>query len=236
MLQALQSRTSTFIASKEWSEIPFSIYQPSPMQCLITETAALPTLLRQTDQLLMSASETNHVRELCNAYLEILSRLESWEASFRDTTSPQFWTCSTNPSSRAPAPLDLCLWFPNITMANVYTHLWSFRIICVSEVSQLVSLFPSVGWCDSRMSTFIPDNCWEFLRSLSLQICSSMEYLMQDDLRLFGPMSSMLPLRTAYKVLIGDKNGQNQHIAYIKKLVEWLVGKRIRSAPYMVYT
>jgi hypothetical protein len=62
-----------------------------------------------------------------------------------------------------------------------------------------------------------------------------MGYLVQDDLKVFGPASAMLPLQTAYEVFIADKKKNMLHIIYIKELVERLVEKGIRSAPCIIY-
>lgn len=62
-----------------------------------------------------------------------------------------------------------------------------------------------------------------------------MGYLVQDDFKLFGPASAMLPLQTAYKVLITNEQKNNLHVTYVKELVQWLVEKGMRSAPYVIY-
>lgn len=207
------------------------------MQALLSQTACIPSLLQQTDTLLASRHEAtlDQATTLCDAYLELLSVMERWEQFLQYNYPGSMWDCSSDPNTSLPP--DHCLWFPDITMANVYTHLWTFRIICAVELGRLSSLFPLTGRqystaCNYFSSRGIQGHN-EFLAAL---ICRCMEYLVQDGAKLFGPLSAMLPLQTAYKVYIADKQKNSPHVAYIKDLVERLIRKGIRSAPYMIYS
>ncbi|KAJ6027700.1 hypothetical protein N7499_001158 [Penicillium canescens] len=238
MLQAFQSRTATFISSNEWIRIPFSGRRPSLMQTLISQAAHLPSLLQQTDTLLSSQHEEGLSRStiLCNTYLEFLLDMERWEQSLRNHYPGSICDSFVNSKSRTPAPPGRGISFPDITMANVYTHLWAFRIICATELGRLVSLFPLTHLQDSTTCNYFSSrDIQEHNECLARLICFCMEYLVQDDFKLFGPTSAMLPLQTAYKVLITNEQKNILHVIYVKELVQWLVEKGIRSAPYVIY-
>jgi hypothetical protein len=49
------------------------------------------------------------------------------------------------------------------------------------------------------------------------------------------PIFRSLPVQTAYKVLITNEQKNILHVTYVKELVQWLVEKGIRSAPYVIY-
>lgn len=206
------------------------------MQSLISEAATLPSMLQQTDQLLASLDEAKAIG-LCNSYLGLLSKMQRWEISLQTKDPESLCIRSSYSNSRELASGGHSLWFPNITLANVYTHLWSFRIICALELICLVSLFPSM-----KRQAFMPSlylsaqNVQEHTEALAVHICFSMEYLIQDDMRLFGPASTLLPLQSAYRVFIADRHKNFQHIAYIEGVVDRLVEKGIRSAPYLIYS
>jgi hypothetical protein len=229
MVQSVQSRKRTFIASKEWIDIPFSTCRPSLMQQLINLAASLPSFLEQSDQLAEAPCEADSTQlsHLWKSFSTLSSHLEAWEESLYGQS---IWTQPLGSSSR-PSLSSACLWFSDITMANFYTHLWAFQIICILELNHLASLAHELdlhGWELPKGSTSI--------QAVSRKICLSMEYLLQDDMKLFGPASTILPLQTAYKVFNADKRAYMLEIKCIEGIVNCLVEKGLRSTPFMVFT
>lgn len=232
MVQSVQSRKATFIASKEWIDIPFSTYQPSLMQQLINLSANLPSLLEQSDQFVEALCEpyTTQISNLWESFLNLFSKLENWEKTLHEQS---MWSQPLNSNPRSSL-LGTCLWFSDITMANFYTHIWAFQIICTLELNRLSYLVQKLdlqglrSWDLPKSSTSI--------QAVSRKICLSMEYLLQDDMKLFGPASAMLPLEMAYKVFNMDRHKFTCEIKYIEGIVDCLVEKGLRSTPYMVYT
>ncbi|KAK2791436.1 hypothetical protein FQN52_004870 [Onygenales sp. PD_12] len=205
--KACEARQATFLASDEWTNIPFSIFKPTPIQSLFGQIATIPALLQQVDQLL--ARNPNNSRDLeaksiLFAFVDTLSNLEKWETLLQsDSDVPGYSICTGDYPSPRPAlskDNDIVIWFPNVTMANVYTYLWTFRIVCLTEAEKILALFPRHALEEDSMllRQFQPALVQEKVLRLSSLICSSMEYLMQDGMKLFGPASTFLPLQTAY--------------------------------------
>ena len=237
MLQAFQSRQATFISSDQWTHIPFSGHYPPTIQTLISRAIHLPSLLQQTDALLASPYEDRfgQASALYNNFVGFFSVLNSWEQSLRNHHPGSIKDLLSNSNSKCPNP-ERSIWFSDITMANLYTHLWAFRIICATELSRLAALFPLLNSHDSRTCDyFSPTKVQEHNKTLATLICRSIGYLVQDGFEFYGPMSAMLPLQTAYKVFIADKQKNTLHVTHVKALVECLVKKGIRSAPYIIY-
>lgn len=163
--------------------------------------------------------------------MEIFSVMESFEKSLRNNSPGSVWDQIFISNYGITVTPEHSIRFPDITSANVYTHLWNFRIIIATEISRLVAEFPLSNICDH----FPSRNVQEHNETLATQICCSMGYLIQDRFKLYGPASAMLPLQTAYKVFIMDKQKNAPHITFIEECVECLVEKGIRSAPYIVY-
>jgi hypothetical protein len=232
MVQNVQSRKATFIASKEWIDIPFSTSRPSLMQQLINLSANLPSFLEHSDQFVAApcAAHITQLSHLWESFSALFSQLETWEEALHEQS---IWSQPLGSNSR-PSLTGICLWFSDITMANFYTHIWAFQIICTLELNRLaylvhrLDLQGSKSWNLPKSSTSI--------QAVSRKICLSMEYLLQNDMKLFGPASAMLPLQTAYKVFNMDRHEYTREIKYIEGIVDCLVGKGLRSTPYIIYT
>ncbi|CAG8408403.1 unnamed protein product [Penicillium salamii] len=234
MLQALQSRKETFIAMDEWIRIPFTNREVSSMQSLISEASSLPSILQQTDQILASDKPSlNEVLEPCKKYIELLSRIQTWETSLQFDLRNIQRLPQSNPTEVHPS---LRIKFPNITLANVYTQLWSYRIICALELMDLVSRFPEMD-----LPLYLPGcslsvrDVGELTENHAVKICCGIEYLVRDDMGLYGPASTLLPLQMAYRVFGMDRLRNATYITFIEGVVRHLVEKGLQCAPYLVY-
>lgn len=221
-----------------WIYVPFSTYRASPIQSLLSEAAAIPSLLQQIDMLLSDPCQgsSHDVINLVEYFMAALDNLENWEIRLRtENTEPHYWSVFPDTHITGASPHDGYTWYPNITMANVYTHLWAFRIICLSEISKLASLPSFIPEIQSSSWQFDFNYTQENMIVLSKQICMSMEYLIQDRMRLFGPASTFFPLQAAYRVFQMDYPRHRDSIACIEDIVDRLVKKGLQSAPHIVF-
>lgn len=192
---ALDRRKSTFLAQTQWKTKPFCFYPPSDMQLLIIDAANLPPLLEAIDGLHGSRSDTviSEAQEIRCRLLEMLKILCKWRSLHDINTKPP--------------------WFSNIMRANIHIHTLSFEIICLLEIEK-VDVF--LGGQGSTLTSAIGQalendysgrKTWE----LAEKICQSVEYFLQEDMKLFGPASAIFPLRIAYDVLSRDTQGKQEH-------------------------
>jgi hypothetical protein len=243
-VQALRSRQPTFLASQPWIDTPFSHFPPSLMQSLLHEVVILPALLHQSDCVLgnLVQADLSDVSKIFGSITDVLIRLDELETALQKSDQPCYWRCdhvSQEVQSRASDDTHLPLfWYPNVTMANAFTHLWAFRIICFSELMRFITHFPCHGqeqpiWTgqlgmeyDDIQAQMIP-----FAKNISL----SMVYLLQEEMRLFGPASTIFPLQMAYKVYKSLGSGHQVDIAYIEGIVDELHKKGLKSARALVF-
>ncbi|KAL4863946.1 hypothetical protein BDV12DRAFT_20545 [Aspergillus spectabilis] len=238
ILQALQTRRSTFLAGESWITTPFATFSPSPMQSLLNKGLTLTTGLQEIDILLASNSHTTlEAAPLVSSLLDMRSSLEKWESSFRNTyDGAPYWPIPSFEDGKSSQHAKTHLWFPNITHANVYTHLWAFHIICLSELEKVIYHFPSLILEHTNLwDKVVALRAGIEMVSLAEQICSSMDYLLQDEMGLFGPGSTFLPLLMAYRAFKKGEDTQCQNIIWIQKIVDRLVAKGLRSAPAVIY-
>lgn len=209
------------------------------MQSLLSEAAAIPSLLQQIDILHndLYQGSSHDVANLLRYFMAAFDNFENWEVYLRtENAEAHYWSVSPDMQFTGASPHDGYIWYPNITMANVYTHLWAFRIICLSEINNLVSLSPSIIHRNQLSSwQFDFDNIQEDMIALSKQICMSMEYLIQDEMRLFGPASTFFPLQTAYRTFQLDELRHRENLIRIEGIVGRLVKKGLQSAPHIVF-
>lgn len=166
------------------------------MQLLISNAAILPSLLEAVDSLnsLSSDAAISEAQSIRCRLLEVLKFLCKWRSLHEMDIKPP--------------------WFPNILTANVHIHTLSFEVICIMEIEKVDvfldghgSTFTSAA-SQTLESDYSDRKAWE----LAEKICRSVDYFLQEDMRLFGPASAIFPLRVAYDVLSRDSQGNQEHI------------------------
>lgn len=244
LLEAFQLRQPTFVALPVWTDIPFSIFNASPMQSLLNKAAIIPSLLSQSDIFFAQADQASlgtECKDLFDRFVDTLVDLETWEMKCcRVTDRWCYWPSdkSSSPATEDSISYGKPLWYTNVTMANVYTHLWAFRIICFSELERLAKHFPSFH---TAQNIPLPKHVnfkhiHTYKAALAKQICLSMEYLLRDDMGLFGPASTYFPLQVAYETFLENEGVRREDIAYVEGIVPRLVQKGLRSAPILIFT
>ncbi|KAH9208656.1 hypothetical protein DL95DRAFT_311499, partial [Leptodontidium sp. 2 PMI_412] len=223
IFQALTARKSTFLGREEWLRAPFRQHSPSELQMLLGDVAVLSGILEGIDDLQTLAPETalKSAYEFKLTLSEVLVRLSKWEGQFELKKKPGHIVSQRELSD---------FWFPSLLAANVYIHMWAFQIVCFTELAKLSKLFPHC-FCDGRSDLEISE-AWEEhntrLYGLATNICQSMEYLLQDEMLLYGPAAAMWPLATAYTVLIEDVEGNKEQIK-----LYWDFLSRIRNRGFL---
>ncbi|PTU22306.1 hypothetical protein P175DRAFT_0419815, partial [Aspergillus ochraceoroseus IBT 24754] len=110
-----------------WIQVPFSAFKPSPMQSLLNQVLEMLALLQDMDMIVTDPYQASarKLLSIFRALLDIHTRLESWEQSpIADINEPCYWRISPPLTETAPKSAAKSIWFPDITLANVYTHLW----------------------------------------------------------------------------------------------------------------
>lgn len=245
IFEAFQLRQPTFLASTSWTDVPFSKFSASPMQSLLNKAAIIPSLMSQSDLLLDKVHQANfgfELKDLFNRFADALIDLERWEMDYcQEADRWCYWpsNIAVSPATEHYISYGKPLWYTNVTMANVYTNLWAIRIICFSELERLAAHLPSC-----QVTQDIPllrplklKHIHTYKTALAKQICLSMEYLLRDEMGLFGPASTYFPLQVAYETFLEDEGTMRKEgVAFVQSVVLRLVQKGLRSAPVLVFT
>lgn len=215
------------------------------MQSLLSKAAIIPSLMSQSDTLLAEAHQVSfgtEAKDLFNRFVDALLDLERWEMEYCQESDRWCYWPSNIPAAYPVTGDSISygkpLWYKNVTMANVYTNLWAFRIICFSELERLAEHFPSFPF-PHHIPLSRPLNLKDihaYKTALAKRICLSMEYLLRDEMGLFGPASTYFPLQVVYETFLEDEFRGKEGIAFVEGVVLRLVQKGLRSAPVLVFT
>lgn len=225
-------RKASFLERDEWRRIPFCETPPSPLQDLMGEGLAIPAILESIDKAatLPRQAGATVAKDAIRRLLSTLDSLKRWGDAFhiRHGRSPLFGTRLIE-GAEGEWPQ---LWYQSITDANIATHYWAFRAICLASVEQLAAAYPGANFdpkslllCIQEPSSFLE------MKQLSTWICQSIRYLMQEEMKLFGPSSILLPLRVAYDVFLAGGEYTKKELAWSRTILTDTVTNGYRFVP-----
>ncbi|ESZ95785.1 hypothetical protein SBOR_3802 [Sclerotinia borealis F-4128] len=232
LFQALNARKSSFLGQEEWLTTPFRHHLPSDMQKLIGDVAVLPSILEEIDTLQAlppdAAVQRAYMAKI--ALSGVHDRLSKWDGRFgKEEKSNHEFLQHTDITDRWKDEV-LDFWFSSLLAANVYTHMWDFQIICRTEIAELSSFVRDCnGYGIARVGKAREEHDPRLL-ALATRIYQCMEYLLQDEMMLYGPAAAIFPLKTAYNVLIRDMDGNKEQIKRCWKYFDRVCGKGFLSA------
>lgn len=236
----MRDRQPTFLATETWLDVPFSVTAPSRTQELFSQAAAIPSILQQIDMLpeIFSFENELDLRESIRSLLEVLKRLSTWEISsgLATTRTPSSIHDLTLGNFNMSHVSSNATCFPSISVANGLTHGWAFRIVCLLEIQNILLRCPNFPGIHDQLAVDLNDDDIQAEADrLVLLICSSMSYLLQDQMKLFGPVSTLFPAQIAYVWFKTDEARYQSGINFVKGVVTQLVQKGLQSAPLLVF-
>ena len=184
--------------------MPSTVISASPLQALMSGASAIPGLLEEINACKsMATSETaSTIEKAFTALVELATGLALNQQPGSESEHPRWYV--------ARATNDSCIWFPDITMANYLTHSWAFWIICITTIRQLRADYPCLMGKQIQVNGHRPESqhVTKQLIEISVRILQSMDFLIQDNMKLYGVASAALPFQTAYDYLeMTDKEG-----------------------------
>jgi hypothetical protein len=174
------------------------------LQSLLTEASFIPETLSFTSNALQHPHSTNEIIacESIARLVNMLERLIQWRKSHQSST-PGYRLITRNQGGK-----ELGLWFPDITSANVISHYWTLWIMCIGHIRRLQAKFPGLDITHFEVDEQSLDLHLgpERLARICDFLLQVVEFLMQDEFKLYGLASTPLCCRAAYEVLqdLGD--------------------------------
>jgi hypothetical protein len=203
------------------------------MQMLIGDEAILPSIMAEVDNLpkLSPCSASARAQGAKVRLLGVLERLSQWEDSFADHIISSLISSPEADKLDCHQMISSTISFPSLLAANIHTHLWAFRILCLVELQKL-DMYKS----ETQEGTLVGlGSCGDYptrISSLSTLICHSIEYLLQDQMSLHGPASAIFPLRVAYNALRKDPEVNEQKTEAYRQLFNRVYLKGSWAMPF----
>ncbi|KAM5515540.1 hypothetical protein FOXYSP1_02491 [Fusarium oxysporum f. sp. phaseoli] len=236
IIKAFLSRRASFLSNEDWKRRPFEVQKETSVQRLLTEVACIPTILELIDTLDYGTPSGAALiaKEAISMLLQTYSDLQDWGDHLDGEPSTGLF-CWTVKSSNPWAWDGHKIWFPSISAANLIMHLWAFKVVCLTEVQRLQTRFPDVP-CDwpVKAGCGVTESLREVYLGLCVKIVQSMEFLFQDGLALFGPLSIGLPLTAARETFEMDGERSVVLLKLTQDIVQGSILSEIQlGAPYL---
>ncbi|KAH8667685.1 hypothetical protein BGZ61DRAFT_461053 [Ilyonectria robusta] len=205
IIDSFQTRTSSFLSGDEWKNEPFRIIPTTPLQALMNDASILPSLLERLDN--SKGGSLSQMEAIAQdslfQFIGMIDVLDRWyHRTLATSNQSSWWQVSKTGDGH-------CLWFPSISMANCLTHYWAFWVLCVTQIRQLRTMYPSLMDMLIEVDGHSPesDHVSQKLGDMAKWILLSVEFLMQDKMKYFGIASASFPVQTACGVLEMDMDG-----------------------------
>ncbi|RAH76251.1 hypothetical protein BO86DRAFT_373247 [Aspergillus japonicus CBS 114.51] len=212
LIEAILSRSPTFLGLQQWQSVPFQKHFQSPMQRLLGYAAVLPSLLHQADaaKLIPAQQGVAEVQAVTQALTKLLKELRQWVLSYQNLfRGPLYWTKPKDRKSSYVSLLPLC--FPNALAATALIHCWTFQIICLTQLDEIGVLSKHSQHCGDFHDVFplrIPKDPVD----ICVKICQSMDYFLEDNMKVYGPAAAIFPFQIAYRTLLLYSDPQSDQI------------------------
>lgn len=230
MISAIQKREITFLAQDTWTSIPFE-GRPLPlMQALCNKALSIPGLLERYTETIQQGVNGEHttLETLYKDFDKVLRDFRSWEArAVGLSQGPLFWEKFADHPHSPPA--ERTLWFPDVMTANSLTYCWAFQIIALTHLDHIHTAIDQSRGCNMQPSADkVPRSRNEdTIFKLAEWISDSMSYMMQPEMRLWGPASTFFTFTTAMQVFRRDEERCRIQLSRCRRTIERLADMRI---------
>ena len=187
----------------------------------MNDVSVVPTALKQLDDCRMApASISVSVAENCAA--TIVEVVSSLAATYQSTlASGTLWWYVAGIDGKAS------IRYPNITLATYQTHHWAYWITFVMQIRQLREDYPCLREKDILLNGQEPesDTVSEKLLELSTRIFESIDYFLQNEMKLYGAFSAAFPFQTACHFLKTAGDGNKRVSCAYTRALEMVINK-----------
>ncbi|KAK9772884.1 hypothetical protein SCAR479_10394 [Seiridium cardinale] len=226
IFEAIYMRRRSFTSHHDWKTLPFKLQGQNIIQRLLTIAADIPPLLERFDSLdrVKGPKLELSALALSSDFRTIICHIDHVFAMEADASS--YWQLfPESPESRYR--------FAKLSIASVYLNYWLICAICFIHLHLLRvrygvmdPVYASVG---SEEGSSPLDKAVEN----ATNIYRSMDFVLQDEMRIQGPASRIFTARVAYDILKFDGSRSAKKLAGFRSIMERfeVVGFKIRSLP-----
>ncbi|KAH6647547.1 hypothetical protein BKA67DRAFT_662327 [Truncatella angustata] len=221
IFEAIYMRRSSFTSHVDWKTKPFKLQGQNIIQRSLTIAADIPPLLEKFDALdkMDAFNQELSAIALTTGFRKIIRGI--YESFVLEATAPSYWQVF-------PDDPDSPYRFTNLSTANIWLNYWLFRAICFIHLHLLQTRYGVSDSADVNQESTL-DQAVEHATS----IYRSMDFVLQDDMKIQGPASRIFTARVAYDILKFDGARSAEKLAAIQRIIGRfeLLGFKIPSLP-----
>ncbi|OAA57186.1 C6 zinc finger domain protein [Cordyceps fumosorosea ARSEF 2679] len=210
---SIAAHKAIFLGSPEWSTIPFQERPAEPLQALVTVGARIPSILETIDKMNESI-DPEKAWECLDLLKDVMNSLGDWKSLHSAGTLLQQ---GGDLDDESVSMHDIL--YHDVTEANSVMHYLTFRIICAVHARSLHEKLADAQPLPIELA--IPEST---LTENAASIMQSVGYLTQEQMRLYGGMSALLPFKVSHEYL--ERYGGPDHQALCKRVVDDIKARR----------
>ncbi|KAJ5765302.1 hypothetical protein N7520_004861, partial [Penicillium odoratum] len=239
ILYALQQSTSTSLSESIWMEEPWAGYPKSSFDRVTDCFAHAPGILERVKTIpsFHLNQQLALVYELVQECWQVDKSLDAIYDEIQNAPGPLYWPIPSQNIFDFDADfVRNVLWFSNISIARTLILLWAMRTMLWSGLCNLYKhagfLATIEGCTPVTGETGLPSlGHREDYISMAYHVCQSVEYFLQNDMLLAGPISVSPALGI---VLDGLQHRYHpQEVAWLQSALKVVRGKGLRALEYV---
>ncbi|KAE8379023.1 hypothetical protein BDV26DRAFT_260447 [Aspergillus bertholletiae] len=206
MIHSLGTRKPTYLATPEWTSLPWNGWEKEPKQHLLDLMMEIPALLHMIDAAYKTTDCSQKFRRLpgvCKAYLNLSRRLEDWHEAYKSDyptklhweRPSKFYASHTMPQENIPS---ISIYFPDLESGHIHLLYWTSHVLLFSNLGMLY-MNCLANAPEGSQPPIPPFPCdVEEMHAMAVNIAKSAEYFLQPQTVALGACVISFPVSIAF--------------------------------------
>ncbi|OGM48736.1 hypothetical protein ABOM_002019 [Aspergillus bombycis] len=206
MIHCIGTRKPTYLATPEWTSVPWKGYKKEPKQYLLDLMVEIPALLQMIDSAYNTSDIPQNLQRLSTIYKEYLSlsrRLRAWyEAYKRDYPAKLYWEQPASFHSSHAMPQEkfppTSIYFSDFETGHIHLLYWTSHVLLCSNLYMLyLSCLRNAP--EGSRPPFLPFPCdAQEMHDMAVNIGKCAEYFLQPKTIALGACVISFPASIAF--------------------------------------
>ncbi|KAE8418076.1 hypothetical protein BDV36DRAFT_254934 [Aspergillus pseudocaelatus] len=206
MIHSIGTRKPTYLATPEWTSVPWKGCKKEPKQHLLDLMMEIPALLQMVDSVYNAPDchqQLQRLSRVFRVYSSLSRRLRVWHETYKcDYPSKLHWEQPSSlhlsyaiPQERAPPT---CIYFPDLESGHIHLLYWTSHVLLFSNLGMLYLSCATNApqGCHPSLPPF-PCNVQE-MHNMAVNIAKSSEYFLQPKTVALGACVISFPASIAF--------------------------------------
>jgi hypothetical protein len=232
IIRAMECCRSTYLSDPEWMELPWKGLSKTLHDQIIDVLAGIAKIVGQAFEMasLESAKPLSIMPEIVDCCWKMDAKLQQlFEELQRRNLGPLYWSkfsIQTNPVDdlELGKVFPVAFHFPNLRIAHTCMLYWTASMLLWSILSPVYQALGAVQFDMSRLPVLQQHLD---VAALSRNICQSLEYCLQDEMRGLGSAITIIPLHVVIRIL-RDYPSCSRELSWSQAMSQKVAEKGIR--------